>query len=190
MSHIDCFDHSHIGFMAGIMVYHPMQKDEEYGFDERSIIIGGGSGEHDIFVIQDMAQCLQQYVYQQTKEHADYSNVDYSSFWSIEECYHFFDAIKDEADLLNVSAVGYILISVGQFLAEHGAVFAAKGYLEQSLFDRAHELFEKSKLNIPDIMGNSEAMSLGRVIRDGKTVWGFSFEDECKEFLTGAAVRP
>lgn len=183
MSHIDSFEHSHIGFLANIPVYHPMQKDKEYGFDERSIIIGGGSGEHAIFVVQNMAQCLQHYVYNQSEDLADYSEVEYSSFWSIEDCFYFYNDIKSEAERLGVRAESYILMAIGQFLAEHGEVFVAKGYLDQALFERARDLFKNSEMKVPDIMVKHEGMALGKVTREGKTVWGFSFEDECKEFF-------
>lgn len=47
MSYIDSFKHDHVGFIAGVPIYLPLQQiaGDEFQADESSIVLGGGSGE-------------------------------------------------------------------------------------------------------------------------------------------------
>lgn len=186
MSHIDTINHSHIGWLSNIPVYHPLEKDKFYDFDEKSIILGGGSGEHPIFVIYSMNACLKYYIYTMTSN-LDYYDDDYEyrSYWSIENSYNFQKSVKKELKRLGVHAEKYIATCIGEFLAEHGEVFAEKGIIEKDILNKAKEVLENSERKVNGIKlvnSNKKDETWGKIIKDGKVIWGYSYLDEFEDY--------
>lgn len=66
MSHIDSYDHSEVGILFGIPLYHPLADiDMDFGAppaNSSSFILGGGSGEHSAMIIRHLNYCLFMYL--------------------------------------------------------------------------------------------------------------------------------
>lgn len=66
MSHIDSYDHSEVGLLFGIPLYHPLTEiDMDFGSppaNSSSFILGGGSGEHSAMIIRHLNYCLFMYL--------------------------------------------------------------------------------------------------------------------------------
>ncbi len=60
MSDIDTFDHSYIGSLAKLPVYHPLQDSEMDYFEvgANNLVIGGGSGEHPAMKVHNLDACV------------------------------------------------------------------------------------------------------------------------------------
>ncbi len=60
MSDIDTFDHSYVGNLAGLPIYHPLQDSEMDYFNVgfHNLVIGGGSGEHPAMKIHNLDACV------------------------------------------------------------------------------------------------------------------------------------
>ena len=57
MSHIDSFDHKIVGLFGSIPVYLPMEEiDEDFNANSRNLVLGGGSGEHPVMVVEQPEQ--------------------------------------------------------------------------------------------------------------------------------------
>lgn len=192
MSHIDTISHSHIGYLANYLpVYHPLESDKEYGFDEKSIVIGGGSGEHEIFFIKNMNDCLQYYAFMMDDDDDSYEEYPYSefkSFWSISENYYFYKEIKKELKSFkkyrnfNLCAEDYIQMAVGEFLALCGRHFVDQGLIENEVFEKAKKVAEQN-----DYLGYIVQYPIGYktngiILRNGKCEWGYSFEQEKSDY--------
>ena len=61
MSYIDQFDHEHIGFMAGLPIYRPLETyipedtlDGQFSCSPNTLVLGGGYLEHPGLVIRDL----------------------------------------------------------------------------------------------------------------------------------------
>lgn len=186
MSHIDTINHSHIGWLSNIPVYHPLEKDKFYDFDEKSIVLGGGSGEHPIFVIYNMNACLKYYIYVMTSDFNYYDDdFEYRSFWSIENAYNFQKSVKKELKRLDLYAEKYIATCVGEFLARHGEVFVEKGLIEKTILIKAKEVEKETKRKADGIKlvdSGKKDDKWGKIIKDGKVVWGYSYIDEFNDY--------
>lgn len=186
MSHIDTINHSHIGWLSNIPVYHPLEKDNFYNFDEKAIILGGGSGEHPIFVISDMNACLKYYIYTMTSDYDYYDDdYEYRSYWSIENAYNFQKSVKKELKRLGIHAEKYIATCIGEFLAKHGEVFVEKGLIGKDILNKAKEVIEETgrKINGIKLVGSDKKYETwGKIIKDDKVVWGYSYLDEFNDF--------
>lgn len=63
MSYIDCRDHSFVGTMFGLPVYHPLgDYDEDFVANPTNFVIGGGGGEHPGMVVQSLDGCVLRYL--------------------------------------------------------------------------------------------------------------------------------
>lgn len=184
MSHIDTINHSHIGFLAGIPVYHPLESDREYGLTPRTIAVGGGSGEHEIFLIKDIDACVMSYIrhfceyddYKDLKD--DYQAFLYKSFWSISASYHFYKQIKKELKFLEIhSAESYIILSIAEFL-----IYSGSHLVRPDILKKAQELIDSPTLYTINQSPVGYRTS-GKIIVDNQVQWGYSFEDEKRDYL-------
>lgn len=67
MPHIDCYDHSHVGSICGIALYHPLVNipvEGTYNWvaTPENFLLGGGSGEHSSMIIRNLAFCVYLYL--------------------------------------------------------------------------------------------------------------------------------
>jgi hypothetical protein len=177
MSHIDTIDHSHIGFLAGIPVYHPLGNDQEYGLTPRTIAVGGGSGEHSIFLLNDIDECIKYYIYYHSDDFDCYTDKPlYTSYWSIEDGYRFYKSVKEDMQRVDVnSAEKYIVLAVAEYLLHFG-----EHIIDPVLLAKA-----KTLTHSPNIYAIKEDVnkdiSFGKIIVDGKVKWGYTFEEESVE---------
>lgn len=184
MSHIDTINHSHIGFLAGIPVYHPLESDREYGLTPRTIAVGGGSGEHEIFLINDIDVCVMCYIrhfcshddYKDLK--IDYQIAPYKSFWSILASYDFYKEIKKELKFLEINyAESYILLSIAEFL-----IYSGGHLVRPDILAKAKELIDSPTLYTINQSPVGYRTS-GKIIVDNQVQWGYSFEDEKRDYF-------
>lgn len=181
MSYIDTINHSYIGTLEKIPVYHPLENDKEYGLTPHSIVIGGGSGEHAMFIINDINSCVQKYInYINYKNCSNdwldiFDNYSIRNYWSIKESYDFYKQIKKSLKCFEInSAETYISLCVGEFL-----LYSGMHLVDDRLIK------EKVNLEGPIYFGIAESTmelsSYGKIIVDNKAKFGYSFEDEKRD---------
>lgn len=178
MSHIDTINHSFFGLICGIPVYHPLENDSEYKLTTRSIIIGGGSGEHEIFALNDINSCVKAFIlYHMDEIDFQYCNdeKEFTSYWSIEDCYHFFLEAKENMETLEINnAERYIVLSIAEYL-----LFNGEHLIGPELCAKAKSLVEKPYINAIKKMNNDiDEPTFGRTIKDGRVKWGYTLENE------------
>lgn len=179
MSHIDTINHSHIGKLAGIEIYHPLENDKEFGLTPKSIVIGGGSGEHAMFIIDDINDCVKNYISYYSDADEDYFPLKPNrSFWSIEDSYHFYKSIKKDlkaSEIFNTET--YINLAIGEFL-----VFSGSHLVDADLIKKA--LSVKDKPELYAITQHPVGFpTYGKIIINGSAKFGYSFEDEKADYL-------
>lgn len=186
MSYIDTINHSYIGTLSNIPVYHPLENDREYGLTPNSIVIGGGSGEHEMFIIEDINNCVQRYI-NYVKDSDDcisiFDNYTTKNHWSIEESYFFHKNIKKELKSFDInSAEKYIVLCVGEFL-----LYSGMHLVDERLIN------EKEYIDGPIYYGIAESsmggQPFGKIIVNGKAKFGYSFEDEKRDFLENKKIK-
>lgn len=179
MSEIDGVQHSCIGFLFGIPVYHPIE-DQDSSINSNSLIIGGGSGEHSMFAITNLEGCLQEYLFFHGGDYPD-THCDWEMNWSIEECYNIFPKIKPIMEKYNVkSAEKMVSLAIGDFLRLHGGHFVSNWrHIKPATLNMAMNL-QSDPMDILEV--KSDTGGLGKWIQKGKTIWGFSFAEEITNF--------
>jgi hypothetical protein len=146
------------------------------------MMIGGGSGEHPMFIIYGLTQCLMAYNEYMGDEDASendaYLNFEYESDWGIECSYNIFPKIKKIMDKHGInSAEKVIMLAIGDFLRQYG-----KNSVEPYAYERSQQLTKKC-LNIISFV-DKDNYTLGKAIVGGKVKWGVSFFDEHKYINT------
>lgn len=181
MSYIDTIDHSYLGLFQNIPVYHPMEKDREYNLNDKCIVLGGGDGEHNMFVIHNAEECLKFYIYHFTNDFDFYpENQLYSSYWNIENGYYFFNKIKKNMKKLKVNyAEKYILLSVAEYLRFNGRHLISKELLET--MSKMEGLPDTLLFN--EVNDETSDISFGRIYKDEKVIWGYSLEEEYQDHI-------
>lgn len=179
MSEIDGYQHSCIGYLFGLPLYHPID-DHDEEINSNSLILGGGSGEHSMFVVNNLEGCLQKYIHFHGGDYPDVE-CDYEVYWSIEECHDIFPEIKPFMDMIGVkSAEKAIILAIGDFIRNIGGHFALNlGHIQPETFYKAMVMPHRS-WDIVEV--TSDVGGLGKIIRNGSTVWGISFVDEINHF--------
>lgn len=179
MSEIDGIQHSCVGFLFGLPLYHPIE-DSDAVINTDSLILGGGSGEHGMFVITNLEGCLQEYLFYQGNDYPE-THCEWELDWSVEECFNIFPKIKPYMDKYGVkSAEKMVSLAIGDFLRLYGGHFVSNWrHLQPVTFNKAMNL-TSDPMDIVEVTSN--VGGLGKWIKKGKTIWGFSFTEEIKNF--------
>lgn len=179
MSEIDGYQHSCVGLLFGLPVYHPIE-DHDENINTNSLIVGGGSGEHSMFIVSNLEGCLQEYLFYHGDEYPE-QDCEWLCNWSIEESYHFFPKIRPFMKNIGVnSAEKAIIMALGDFLRCYGGHFVSNWrHLQPETLNKAMNLPNRP-WEILDM--TSKIGGLGKYIHKGKVQWGFSFIDEINAF--------
>lgn len=179
MSEIDGYQHSCIGYLFGLPLYHPIDNDDDE-INSNSLILGGGSGEHPMLIVNNLEACLQNYIHFHDKDCPE-AECDYRIYWSIEDSYNVFPEIKPFMDRIGVkSAEEAVILAMGDFLRSAGGHFAINlGHVKPETFYKA---ITQPQPPWEIIEVTSEVGGMGKIIRNGNIVWGISFIDEINHF--------
>lgn len=184
MSEIDCLDHSYIGTLCDVLVYHPIKNHFEYSYKltPDCICVGGGSGEHSMLVIRGLNACLLEYIYfidddYMLPRELDVEPVSYENYWGIDESCYFSLAMKTfvEKNDINYTEKA-IAICIGELLRYHG-----KHLVHPELFEKAKSL-KDTHFDIINI--HEKEYTCGRYTLNQKIHYGLSFMDEHKIIVT------
>lgn len=188
MSYIDAFNHSHIGLFYGIPVYHPFNNSENSELHSDMIVIGGGSGEHNMFVLEGINQIVVE-----TLDHFFGSmvvneallkkynlwedSVEWENQWSMQESHSIYcDICNDPLSIFesyqSKSAEKIVLLAIGLFLIDISAIWVDKELLDLEI--------DKSILPKTIIKSVSNDEVSGRYFLDSKVLNGISYLDELK----------
>lgn len=124
-----------------------------------------------------MNECLKRYIYIMTSDLDYYRDFNYQSFWNIESSYNFYKNIRKELKRLDMYPEEYIAASIGEFLAKHGLIYVKKGFIEEPIFNKAHDIEKEfsGKFNGLKLVDKDK---WGKIIKNNEVVWGYSYLDE------------
>lgn len=189
MSYIDTFNHSHIGSFFGIPVYHPFNNAPLSELHSDMIVLGGGSGEHNMFILDGINEIVIEtldHFYGENvisveilKKYGMWENsVEWKSQWSIEESYDvFYDMSHNNTSSLfetykTKSAEKIVLLTVGLYLLNINAEWVDNELLNLD--------FDTSVLPDTLILPVSRNELSGRYFLDSRPINGISYNDEMK----------
>ena len=136
MSHIDSFQHRHVGTLLGrYPIYQALEAiDGDFQARAGQFILGGGSGEHPALVIENISACVAA-LYWLTDSSAEIAGVrdalcfNYGQVftfydWFIEDFHHFFEycepahqswSYRDEGSCIE----HWLMCQIGAFVYQH-----------------------------------------------------------------------
>lgn len=179
MSFIDTIDHSHVGYLFDIPVYHVMgtEYNQTYhpSYADDMFVIGGGSGEHGMFIIQGIDEIVSSYLFQKyDMQVGDFDLCELDNMWTIEESANVYERNKHrlkETDLNSIESL--IIHALGEFICRDASHLINDVELKNVVISNA-SLFNSNYYGLEREFDNP----YGRVLIDNVVSWGVSFDDE------------
>ena len=193
MSYIDAYNHSHIGSLFGIPIYHPFNNSPQSELNSDMIILGGGSGEHNMFILNGINEIVLETIdhfYGENIISNDIlrkydmweKSVEGESQWSIEEGYDFFRSMKNITNLFEIyktkSAEKLIMLTIGIYLLK----IRAK-WVDADLLNLLVDISTLPKSLVLPVDDNNLS---GRYFLKSRPLNGISYEDELKILNIGS----
>jgi len=188
MSYIDAFNHSHIGSFMGIPVYHPFNNASNSELHSDMIVLGGGSGEHNMFILEGINEIVvetldhfygESIINDETlKKYGMWDkSVQWENHWSIEECYEIFRTIVNNETLVfkeykTKSIEKVIMLTVGIYLINIKAQWVDNDLLNENI--------DLSVLPSTLVLPVDDNYLSGRYFLESRPINGISYYDELK----------
>lgn len=187
MSEIDTIDHSHIGYLADIPVYHPLACGTDMNVNPGCLVIGGGSGEHPMLVIRNFNSCVAAYFSHRDLDEDETNDKLWLDFfelytrpgiidtdWEIAVSARFYNRMKPFLDEHKFEQAEFaILCIMGEFL-----LFNGQHLIDPFFVDQWSKKPFKPIYSVLSTTFNDDYPLFGKVIVNGATRWGFAFSDE------------
>lgn len=183
MNHIDSFQHSHLGDLFGLPLFHPIDSiNNEININ--NLMLGGRFGEQSAFVIKDIENCVRYYLAFRTglfwdPDH-ELPSAEYVNHWSIQECWDVYPEISPFMKKHGITSPEIaIYMAVGDYLASMAKSFSGRlNLIDRTLAEKAASL--KGYWNVVDTPATPGVF--GRLDLNDGTVLGISLLEEIKYF--------
>lgn len=187
MSHIDSIDHSHVGYLFDIPLYHVMETMynaryyPEYSSD--IFILGGGAGEHGMMVLANIEAIVTEYLEWMLPIdiHCD-DMVVIDNYWSIEENARAYEYIKEHMALHGICRADNIIIfAIASMICDYCPDLVRGGKIKDLILSNI-DFLQPSPI---DLVKREFDNPYGRVLVGNKISWGVTLEEELEFYKTG-----